>query len=103
MNNLILIYDLKFNLLQTLGPLPIYLLIFIVIYFVMIRPQVKQQKNHSKMLSDLNKGDKIMTQGGIIGAINNFKGKDNEIVVIDVNNTKIDISRNHIKSLYTKK
>ena len=55
------------------------------------------------MLSDLNKGDKIMTQGGIIGAINNFKGKDNEIVVIDVNNTKIDISRNHIKSLYTKK
>ena len=44
MINLVHIYNLKANILQTLGPLPIYFLIFLVIYFVMIRPQVKQQK-----------------------------------------------------------
>ena len=47
MNNLIHFTNLNANILQTLGPLPIYLLIFAVIYFIMIRPQVRQQKEHT--------------------------------------------------------
>ena len=62
MINLIYIYNLKANILQTLGPLPIYLLIFLVIYFIMIRPQAKQQKEHSKMLDNIKKGDRIITK-----------------------------------------
>ena len=55
MINLVYIYNLNANILQTLGPLPIYLLIFLVIYFIMIRPQVKQQKEHSEMLENIKK------------------------------------------------
>ena len=102
MNNLIHLNSLNANILQSLGPLPIYLLIFAVIYFVMIRPQVKQQKSHSKMLDNLKKGDKIITRGGIIGTIKNIKGKNQEFLEIDTNNTKIDILKTHITSIYNK-
>ena len=52
-----LIYNTTFsnNILQTLGPLPIYVLIFAIIYFVMIRPQAKKQKEHNQMLDNLKK------------------------------------------------
>ena len=102
MYNLPHIYNLEFNILQSLGPLPIYLLIFAVIYFIMIRPQVKQQKEHSSILENLKKGDRIITNGGIIGKIANIKGKNNEIIEISTNNSNIEILRTHIKSLYSK-
>ena len=95
-------YLLEFNVLQTLGPLPIYLLIFVAIYFIMIRPQVKQQKEHTSMLQNLKKGDKVISQGGIVGSISNIKGKNKEIIELDVNNNKIDIVKTHIKSFYNK-
>tara|TARA_Y100000590_G_scaffold283180_1_gene318568 strand:- start:1522 stop:1827 length:306 start_codon:yes stop_codon:yes gene_type:complete len=99
MNNLYHIYDLEYNLLQTLGPLPIYILIFAAIYFIMIRPQVKQQKKQSEMLKNLKKGDKVITQGGILGTISKLKGKNNEIIELDVNSNKIDIIKSSIKSI----
>ncbi len=102
MINLIHIYNLTANILQTLGPLPIYLLIFLVIYFIMIRPQVKQQKEHSKMLEEIKKGDRIITKGGLIGKISNIKGKNKEIVEIETNNTKIDILKAYISSMHNK-
>ena len=102
MINLIHIYNLKANILQTLGPLPIYLLIFVVIYFIMIRPQVKQQKEHSKMLEEIKKGDRIITKGGLIGKISNIKGKNKEIVEIETNNTKIDVLKAYISSMHNK-
>ena len=102
MINLIHIYNLKANILQTLGPLPIYLLIFLVIYFIMIRPQVKQQKEHSKMLEEIKKGDRIITKGGLIGKISNIKGKNKEIVEIESNNTKIDVLKAYISSMHNK-
>ena len=73
-----LIYNTTFsnNILQTLGPLPIYVLIFAIIYFVMIRPQARKQKEHNQMLDNLKKGDRVVTNGGIVGVIKNIKGKD---------------------------
>ena len=82
--------------------MPIYLLIFVVIYFVMIRPQVKQQKNLTNLLDNLKQGDKIITNGGIIGTIKTIKGKNKDIVEISTNNTSIDVVKSHIKSLYPK-
>jgi preprotein translocase subunit YajC len=51
-----------------MGMLPI-LLMFIVLWFVMIRPQMKKAKEQQKMVSELTKGDEVITQGGIAGRI----------------------------------
>jgi len=45
------------------------LLMFVVLYFVMIRPQMKRQKETKSMLEALSKGDEVVTQGGLIGKI----------------------------------
>ena len=95
-----LIYNTTFsnNILQTLGPLPIYVLIFAIIYFVMIRPQAKKQKKHNQMLDNLKKGDRVVTNGGIVGVIKNIKGKDKNILEIDSSNTKLEVLRTHIST-----
>ncbi|RZK75867.1 MAG: preprotein translocase subunit YajC [Pedobacter sp.] len=54
------------NMLGTLVPM---VLIMIVFYFFMIRPQVKKAKDHKKLVADLKKGDKIVTTAGIHGRI----------------------------------
>ena len=45
------------------------LLMFVVLYFVMIRPQMKKQKEHRAMLDALAKGDEIVTAGGLVGRV----------------------------------
>jgi preprotein translocase subunit YajC len=102
MHNLIQLNSFNANILKALGPLPIYLLIFVIIYFIMIRPQAKQQKEHSAMLENLKKGDKIVTKGGVIGTIGAIKGKKKEIVEISSNNMKIDVLKSYITSIYNK-
>ena len=91
------------EILQQLGSLPIFILMFVVIYFLMIRPQSIQQKNHRQMLLDLKKGDKIITRGGIIGKIIDFKGKDKKHIILEVDaTTKITILKSYIVSLLEK-
>jgi preprotein translocase subunit YajC len=51
-----------------MGMLPI-ILMFVVLWFLMIRPQMKKAKEHQKMVSELAKGDEVVTQGGIVGRI----------------------------------
>ena len=51
-----------------MGLLPI-ILMFIVLWFLMIRPQMKKAKEHQKMVGDLAKGDEVVTQGGMAGKI----------------------------------
>jgi preprotein translocase subunit YajC len=53
---------------QLLGFLPIVLM-FVVLYFLMIRPQMKRAKEHKQMLEALSKGDEIVTAGGIVGKV----------------------------------
>ena len=50
------------------GMLPLVLM-FVVLYFVMIRPQMKRQKEHKSMIDALAKGDEVATSGGIIGKV----------------------------------
>lgn len=52
-----------------LGLLPI-LLMFVLLYFLMIRPQMKRQKEHRTMVEGLQKGDEVITAGGVAGRIN---------------------------------
>jgi preprotein translocase subunit YajC len=53
---------------QLLGFLPIVLM-FVVLYFLMIRPQMKRAKEHRQMLEALSKGDEVVTAGGIVGKV----------------------------------
>ena len=54
------------GLLMSLLPL---VLIFVVFYFLIIKPQQKRQKEHAQMVADLKKGDKIVTSGGLIAVV----------------------------------
>jgi preprotein translocase subunit YajC len=53
---------------QLLGFLPIVLM-FVVLYFLMIRPQMKRAKEHRQMLEALSKGDEVVTAGGLVGKV----------------------------------
>ena len=70
------------------------LLIIVVFYFFMIRPQMKRQKDLKKYRESLQKGDKVITTGGIYGKINALK--DNHIIVEIDENVKIKIDKSAI-------
>lgn len=70
------------------------LLIIVVFYFFMIRPQMKRQKDLRKYRDSLQKGDKVVTTGGIYGKINAIK--DNHIIVEIDDNVKIKIDKSAI-------
>ncbi|MBI4248741.1 MAG: preprotein translocase subunit YajC [Elusimicrobia bacterium] len=55
--------------------------IFLIFYFLLIRPQQKQMQNHDKMLKNLKKGDHILTNGGLYGVITAVKGADLEVKI----------------------
>lgn len=79
------------NPIQTLIPL---VLIIVVFYFFMIRPQVKRQKELRNFRESLQKGDRIITTGGIYGKINNIQ--DNVITVDVGNNVTIKVDKNAV-------
>jgi len=81
-----------FNL---LGLLP-FILIFVVIWFFMMRPQAKKQKETQKMLNELKPHDKIVTIGGIYGEVDSVK--DNIVVVKIGKDTKIEVKKSAIAS-----
>ena len=71
--------------------------IFGIFYFIIIRPQNKKRDNFQKKLDNIKKGDKVITAGGLKGAIKDFQGKNNEIVVLEVGSeTKVNCIRNYI-------
>ena len=80
--------------------LPI-LLIFVIFYFLLIRPQNKKQKETEKIIAALKKGDKVVTIGGIHGTISSTK--ENTVIVKVDDNTKIEFNRSAIASLVTEK
>ena len=85
------------GLLMTFASLAPYMLIFMVLYFMMIRPQIKQQKELNNMLENLKKGDNVITKGGIFGKIVNISSGN---IVLDAgNNTKINVLKSSIVSL----
>lgn len=71
--------------------------IFAIFYFLIIRPQQKQMKEHQKMLEGLAKGDRVLTNGGIYGTIVALKGPDLEVKISD--EVKVTVSRACISKL----
>lgn len=76
------------------------ILIFVAMYFLMIAPQRKKQKEHQKMLASLDTGDEILTVGGIYGEITNKK--EDRYVIRVGDNTKIEIGKGFVQSVVKK-
>ena len=76
------------GILQNLGSLPIFFIMFLIIYFLMIRPQATQRKKHAELINNLKKGDKVIMQNGICGKILDIKG-NNKILIETANESKI--------------
>ena len=77
------------------------ILIFIIFYFFLIRPQQKRVKDHKIMVDSLKRGDEVITSGGIIGTVDRIM-EDDRIEVIIGENTKVQIIRSTITSLLKK-
>ena len=76
-----------------------FILIMVILYFFMLRPQAKKQKEKETMINNLNKGDKVVTMGGIIGTVNGFKEKGRLITLKDDNNTIITLNKSAVAGL----
>jgi len=77
------------------------ILIFIIFYFFLIRPQQKRVKDHKTMVDGLKRGDEVITSGGIIGTVERVM-EDDRIEVLIGDSTKVQIIRSTITSLLKK-
>ncbi len=79
-----------------------FIFLILILYFLIIRPQQKKQKEHQKLLDDLKTNDVVITSGGIVGKITNIKKETNTVVlrVDDSTNTKIEVRKVAIAGLW---
>ena len=68
------------------------ILIFVIFYFFLIRPQQKKVKEHKKMVENLQRGDKVITTGGIIAVVERVMDNDRAEVIIS-DDIKVEIVR----------
>jgi len=68
------------------------ILIFVIFYFFLIRPQQKKAKEHKQMTADLKRGDQIITSGGIIATVERVMDNDRAEVIVG-DDTKVEIVR----------
>ncbi|MEK9544674.1 MAG: preprotein translocase subunit YajC [Pelagibacteraceae bacterium] len=77
------------------------ILIFVIFYFFLIRPQQKRAKEHLEMVKGLKRGDEVITSGGIIGTVDRVF-EDDTIEVMLADNVKVKVIKNTITSLLKK-
>lgn len=82
------------ELIQSLLPL---VALFGIFYFLIIRPQQKQAKQHKQMLGDLKKGDKIVTNGGLIVEI--LKIEEDYIIIKNHDNSEMKLAKDFVSKL----
>ena len=77
------------------------ILIFVIFYFFLIRPQQKKVKEHKLMVTTLKRGDEVVTSGGIVGKIERVLGDDKVDILISENVT-VQVVQSTIQSLLNK-
>ena len=82
-----------------MGLLPIVLM-FVLLYFLMIRPQMKRAKEHKQMVEALQKGDEVVTAGGVLGRISEMG--EAYITLEIAPNTEISVQRGAVQTLLPK-
>jgi preprotein translocase subunit YajC len=86
--------------LESLSPFFPLILMVVIFYFLLIRPQQKKQKDHRSMLQNLQKGDVVVTQGGIQGTI---RGLTETVVTIEIaENVRIKVQRPFVTGVVSK-
>ena len=77
------------------------ILIFVIMYFLLIRPQQKKIKEHKMMVESIRRGDQVLTQGGIIGKIT--KVKEGEEVEVEIApNVKVTLIKSTLVNVINK-
>jgi len=76
-----------------------FLLIIVVMYFLMIRPQMKKQKDRQKMVDALQKGDKVVTTGGIHGKVMGFTDNDKTVILQVDDKMKLNVDRSAVGTI----
>ena len=76
------------------------IVIFAVFYFMLIRPQMKRSKEHKQLISQLNKGDEVITNGGLLGRITDVS--DSFVTLELAENTQVKIQRQAIATVMPK-
>jgi preprotein translocase subunit YajC len=74
-----------------------FILIFIIMYFVLFRPQMRRQKDQQRLVSALKTGDRVVTNAGIHGLISNVK--DTTVIVKVADNVKIEMEKSAITNV----
>ena len=77
------------------------ILIFVIFYFFLIRPQQKKVKEHKLMVSALKRGDEVITSGGIVGTIERILGDDKVDILIS-EDVRVQVVQSTIQSLLNK-
>ena len=73
---------------------------FVIFYFMLMRPQMKQAKEHKKLIENLSKGDEVVTGGGLLGKITQVG--DSFIVLEIASKTEVKVQKNAVTSLLPK-
>lgn len=71
-------------------------LMFVIFYFLLIRPQQKRAKEHKALLDNLQKGQSVVTAGGLIGTIVSIK---DDVISVDLGDTTVNVGRQYISGL----
>ena len=77
------------------------ILIFVIFYFFLIRPQQKRAKDHKAMVAALKRGDEVVTSGGIVGTVERILGEDKLDLLISENVT-VEVVQSTIQSVLNK-
>ena len=77
------------------------ILIFVIFYFFLIRPQQKRAKDHKAMVAALKRGDEVVTSGGIVGKVERILGEDKLELLISENVT-VQVVQSTIQSILNK-
>jgi len=88
----------KENAVGAASPLVMMLLMFGVFYFILIRPQMKKQKEHQAVLQGIKKGDSVITRGGVIGKVSGVA--DNVLVLELQEKVRVRVLRSYVDGKY---
>lgn len=80
---------------QSLSPIAMMLVLFGIFYLLLIRPQVKKQREHAAVLAKLGKGDEVLTRGGVIGKITGVSD-DGTLVLELQEKVRVRIPRSYV-------
>ena len=80
-----------------------FILMFVILYLLIIRPQQKKQRDHQRLIDELKKGDRVVTSGGVHGTITGIKEQEGILIVQVAKEVRIEVSRGSISRVDERK